>query len=72
MHSQINRTATTFVCTGIEKLGTSHQQLENLATNCDMQPDRGRILHRLKIRIALPMQPEGIKGSSQKTENKAR
>lgn len=53
MHSQINRTATTFVCTGIEKLGTSHQQLENLATNCDMQPDRGRILHRLKIRIAL-------------------
>ena len=61
MHSQINRTATTFVCTGIEKLGTSHQQLENLATNCDMQPDRGRILHRLKIRIALPMRPEGIK-----------
>lgn len=41
MHSQINRTATTFVCAGIEKLGTSHQQLENLATNCNMQPDRG-------------------------------
>ena len=61
MHSQINRTATTFVCTGIEKLGTSHQQLENLATNRNMQPDSRRILHRLKIWIALPMQPEGIK-----------